>query len=207
MCSVFDDHHKKYDTWYEENKFAYLSELEAVRQLLPKKGEGVEIGVGTGRFAGPLGIKVGIEPSRTMAAMAQERGIDVINGTAEENPLEDESFDYVLMATTICFVDDIAKTFREARRIIKRNGSIIVGFVDKDSSLGKTYQGEKEKSVFYREATFYSAQEVITLLESAGFADFTFTQTLFNPLSDICSIEPIRKGTGEGAFVVIAGIK
>lgn len=37
-----------------------------MQELLPMHGSGIEIGVGTGRFALPLGIKQGIEPSRSM---------------------------------------------------------------------------------------------------------------------------------------------
>ncbi len=66
MKNIFDKRYKKYDAWYKENKFAYLSELEAIRKVLPKKGKGLEIGVGTGRFAAPLGIKFGIDPSEDM---------------------------------------------------------------------------------------------------------------------------------------------
>jgi hypothetical protein len=56
---------------------------------LPKSGTGVEIGVGTGRFAEPLGIRVVIEPSKAMRRMAQKRGIEVIDGVAESLPFDD----------------------------------------------------------------------------------------------------------------------
>jgi len=55
--NIFDIYPKEYDNWYEENKFAYLSEIEALKKVIPEKGEGLEIGVGTGRFAQPLRIK------------------------------------------------------------------------------------------------------------------------------------------------------
>jgi hypothetical protein len=48
-----------------------------VRSLLPAGGYGVEIGVGTGRFAVSLGIAVGVEPSPAMAELARRRGIEV----------------------------------------------------------------------------------------------------------------------------------
>ncbi len=57
MSSIFDKYNKKYDAWYDRNKFAYLSELEAIKRVLPEKGYGVEIGVGSGRFAAPLGTR------------------------------------------------------------------------------------------------------------------------------------------------------
>jgi hypothetical protein len=66
----FEKHKAKYEEWFEKNVFAYKSELQAVRYLLPKRGTGVEIGIGTGRFAAPLGIRVGVEPSKAMREVA-----------------------------------------------------------------------------------------------------------------------------------------
>ncbi len=40
MNNVFDSYYKKYNAWYDKNKFAYLSELEAVKKVLPRKGFG-----------------------------------------------------------------------------------------------------------------------------------------------------------------------
>jgi hypothetical protein len=52
--------------------------------MLPEGGTGIEIGVGTGRFAAPLGIKVGVEPARAMGEIARrERGIEVVAGVLE----------------------------------------------------------------------------------------------------------------------------
>jgi len=68
---------KKYDAWYDTNKFAYLSELEALRKVLPEVGRGLEIDVGTGRFAVPLGIDIGIDSSKRMIEIAKERGASV----------------------------------------------------------------------------------------------------------------------------------
>jgi len=64
MSDIFDKYYKKYDAWYEKNKFAYLSEIGALKKVVPNKGEGLEIGVGTGRFASRLGIKYGADPSK-----------------------------------------------------------------------------------------------------------------------------------------------
>jgi hypothetical protein len=47
-------YYRRYDDWFERHRAAYLSELLAIRALLPWEGRGLEIGVGTGRFAGPL---------------------------------------------------------------------------------------------------------------------------------------------------------
>jgi len=69
--NIFDIYTNEYDQWYERNKFVYLSELEALKKVVPKKGKGLEIGVGTGRFAEPLGISYGLDPSEKMLEIAK----------------------------------------------------------------------------------------------------------------------------------------
>lgn len=59
----FERYADRYDDWFEAHPDAYQSEVEALRRLLPQPGFGLEIGVGTGRFASPLGIQVGIDPA------------------------------------------------------------------------------------------------------------------------------------------------
>jgi len=203
----FERHTIKYEEWFEKNEFAYKSELQAVRYLLPKKGAGVEIGVGTGRFAEPLGIRVGVEPSKAMRKVAQKRGIEVIDGVAEALPFEDCLFDFALMVTTICFVGDIETSFKEAFRVIKPAGFFINGFVDRKSSLGRFYHKHRVKNVFYKIATFYSVNEIIPYLKKAGFQNLAFTQTIFHALEEIKEVEAMKEGYGEGSFVVVSGMK
>jgi hypothetical protein len=59
----FDAYTADYDAWFDEHNDVYQAELAAVRSLLPTCGKGIEIGIGTGRFAASLGIAVGVEPS------------------------------------------------------------------------------------------------------------------------------------------------
>lgn len=203
----FDRYASQYEDWFERNKFAFKSELQAIREQLPESGEGIEIGVGSGRFAAPLGIKLGVEPSSQMRKIAKQRGIEVIDGVAEDLPFNDAQFDFVLMVTTICFLDDIKAAFREAYRILRSGGLFIIGFIDKDSPIGKLYQQHKNESVFYKVATFYSVDEVISHLKEAGFKDLNITQTIFHNLTEIKYVEPIKEGYGEGSFVVIRALK
>lgn len=203
----FDKHAIEYEKWFDKHKYVYESEVEAVRYFIPAEKKGVEIGIGTGRFAIPFGIKEGVEPSAAMGYLALIKGLEVYKGTAEELPLEDESFDFALMVTTICFVDDVNKTFSEVRRILKPDGNFIIGLVDKNGPLGKTYEKLKEQNKFYRPATFYSADEVIKLLEENGFSDIEIVQTVFGSLQKIHEVQKFKEGYGEGGFVVINATK
>lgn len=203
----FERHPLRYDIWFEIHKFIYESELQAVKELLPKDGEGFEIGVGSGRFAQPLGIRFGIEPSGKMREMAWARGIEVVDGVAEKLPLDNASFDFAVMVTTICFLDDTNAALKEAYRVLKPRGSLIIGFVDRESLVGQIYQKHKAENVFYRHAKFLSVGEVIALMEATGFFDFKFTQTIFRPIQEIHEPEAVKDDFGEGSFVVVRGVK
>ncbi|MBD3191769.1 MAG: methyltransferase domain-containing protein [Candidatus Heimdallarchaeota archaeon] len=203
----FNKYADKYEEWFEKNKFVYLSELRAIKQLIPKKGRGLEISVGSGRFAEPLGIEEGIDPSQEMREIAQIRGIKVYEGVAENLPFKNESFDYLLMITTICFVDDINASFKEAYRVLKPKGLFIIGFVDKKSPLGERYLQYKEENVFYKQATFYSCEEVIALLKEYNFSNLEVVQTVFGRLEKIKETQNFKPGYGKGGFVVIKAEK
>ncbi|MEA2038342.1 MAG: class I SAM-dependent methyltransferase [Thermodesulfobacteriota bacterium] len=205
--SPFEKYVEKYEEWFVENRWAYEAELQAVKAMIPTSGRGMEIGVGTGRFAKPLGIKIGVEPSKRMRGIAQKRGIQVLDGVAEELPFDDSRFDFVLMVTTVCFVDDIRKALLEAHRVLYRGGVLIIGFVDRNSMVGQTYLDRQSESVFYKDATFFSVDELVGFIGQAGFEDLTFKQTIFKGLTGTTRDEPVKPGHGEGSFVVIRGRK
>jgi len=203
----FDTHYRKYEVWFEKNRFAYLSEVQAVRRFIPDNAHGLEIGIGSGRFAAPFGISVGVEPSKSMRELARAKGLDVYDAAAEHLPFEDARFDFALMVTTICFVDDIKASFLEAKRVLKKGGSFIIGFVDRESTLGKTYEAHKQENVFYRDATFYSTDEVLALLEETGFGEHEEVQTIFGNLHEITCVQQCTRGYGHGGFVVVCAKK
>ena len=203
----FEKHAKEYDVWFDENELVYLSELEAVRSMIPVDGTGIEIGVGTGRFAAPLGIKLGLEPSKSMASLARQRGIEVVEGEAEALPFEDGSFDFVLMVTVICFLNDVGKALSEAYRALKPGGCIVIAFIDKNSPIGKMYEQRKNEDVFYKEATFYSVEEVSAVLQQAGFKNLSFCQTVFQEEAKPGEVQKPQPGYGKGSFVVVRAEK
>jgi hypothetical protein len=60
--SPFQRYTGQYKNLFSEHRWVYEDELRAVTTLLPESGRGLEVGVGTGRFAEPLGIKSGLKP-------------------------------------------------------------------------------------------------------------------------------------------------
>ncbi len=202
----FDTQVDRYEGWFEKNHLAYESQVEAVRSVLPP-GKGVEIGVGTGRFAVPLGIKLGVDPSESMREVARKKGIDVVPGVAEDLPFPDGSLDFILMVTVICFFDNVPEAFSEVYRVLKPGGSIVIAFIDRDTPIGNIYDANKHDSAFYQEATFYSASEVRFLLETAGFASMSFIQTIFKYPREMTELEPVKEGSGEGVFGIAKAVK
>ena len=111
------------------------------------------------------------------------------------------------MITAICFVDDIGRSFAEAHRIFKPDGLIILGFVDKESPLGKFYQSLKEKSIYYKGALFYSTEEVYKYLLENNFKVINILQTVFGLLEEINEIQTPENAYWKGSFVVIKARK
>jgi len=203
----FDKHSDEYERWFVDNHYAFQSELNAIKMAVPARGEGVEIGVGTGFFAEPLGIKEGIEPSKAMREKAKKRNIKIIDAVAEKLPYPDKSKDFALMITTICFVDDIFRSFKEAHRILKDRGSLIIGFIDKNSPVGIKYSEHKKKSIFYKDACFYGTEELYGILKNSGFEIENTYQTAFGKLDEINNVQEVLSGYGQGSFVVIKAKK
>jgi ubiquinone/menaquinone biosynthesis C-methylase UbiE len=205
----YDGRAEGYDRWYDEHKLVYEAELEAVGKLVPQYGTGLEIGIGTGRFARPLNISHGVEPSKDMRAFARSLGLDVVGGAAESLPYDDAQFDFALMVTVLHLLDDADAAMRECYRVVKAGGCLIIGFIDRDSPVGKKYSSRKDEDSgsYFAKARFYTPEEVIAMLEKAGFSDFEFYQTLFRDMESIDTPEPVKPGYGEGSFVVVKAKK
>lgn len=203
---IFDKFYERYEEWFDKNEFVYSSEINMLKKAIPKNGLGIEIGVGSGRFAHPLKIPYGVEPSMEMAKIAKSKGIKVYQGFAEKLPIMGAKFDFVLIAVTICFVNDPIKTIKEAYRILKKGGKIIVAIVDKNTKLGAEYLQKQQNSDFYKVAKFFSSEDIIKMIESSGFKFAYAYQTLFgNSIKAIDSVQKSKQGYGEGGFVAIVG--
>ncbi len=201
----FKNHVSEYEEWFGKYPKVYQAELRAIRSQMPEAARSVEIGVGTGKFCLDLGVEMGIDPSPEMLAIAKSRGVEAILGKAESLPFADKKFDLVVMITVLCFLPDPCKALREIYRIIASGGYFILAFVDRHSPLGKLYCQQQAESLFYRDAKFYGADEVASLMVDAGFIDLSFCQTIISPLAQVGDDEPVVAGSGVAGFGVVVG--
>ena len=165
----FNIYTEEYEKWFKENENTFQSELLAIRQVVPIGKKGIEIGIDSGIFAEQLDIKFGIDPSEKMLDLARKRNLNVVNGFAENLPFPDESFDFAAFITSICFIKNPDKAIKEAYRILRKEGEIIIAFIDKHSKLGQILDREKDSSKFYSVASFCSVSEIIKMIENNEF--------------------------------------
>lgn len=194
----------EYESWFTENQHLFMSEVKAIRRLLPEFEEGIEIGVGTGLFANALGIKEGVEPSSAMRVKAAARGITVYDAEIENLPFDDSTYDLALMVTVDCFLQDLNLAFNEIHRILKTKGSLVIAFLDIASPLGKVYDSKKDSNPFYASANFHTADQIISILQQSQFSVVEKCQTVFDLEN---KKQPVLSGTGKGVFVVILASK
>jgi ubiquinone/menaquinone biosynthesis C-methylase UbiE len=190
---------KEYDDWYDAHQALYQSELAALKKVVPS-GTGLEIGVGTGRFAAPLAVRFGLDPVIQMIRLAKKRGVQVVQGFGENLPFKNESFHFVQIVLVLEFIDNPAHFLKEAARTVRQDGALILGFIDRESAWGTYYsQRSSSRELFHPPST----REILELVEKTGLEFQEAYQTLFEPPPDLSREEEPKGGFGEGSFVVL----
>jgi ubiquinone/menaquinone biosynthesis C-methylase UbiE len=104
--------------------------LEKTKTLRAKRL--LDVGCGAGKFclmASEAGFNVsGFDASENLIEIARERmpGADFKTGDMEELPYPDSTFDAVTGINSFQFADNIPKALKEAGRVAKKGGSVII---------------------------------------------------------------------------------
>ena len=205
-AKIFHEQAEEYDRWFD-NSMLFAIELAAIRDLTVIPGRpGLEIGVGSGRFAEKLNIDFGIDPALAPLLLARKRQIDVCRAIGESLPLANRSMAAIYLLFVLCFLTEPLRVFREIRRCLEIGGHLIMGMVPGDSPWGRELRRKKENNhPFYRYAEFYEVDEVRGWLAETGFEIAEIRSSLFQPPGQIKSMEQSRPGLEKKAgFVVLA---
>ena len=178
----FDPLAESYDAWFETPIGTFVESQETAmlhRLVAPRPGQRLlEVGSGTGYFLRALAQSgarcVGIEPSAEMLAVASraEAGrIDNLRGRGESLPFGPATFDCVAYVTTLEFVADPAEAVREAARVCRPGGRIVCVVLN---SRGPWFRQRQAEGGLWNTTHFYSAEELVTLLQPLGNVEIDY---------------------------------
>lgn len=130
-------------------------------------GDVLELGCGAGQGLGYLARSarsvIGSDVSKTLVAAARRHygnRIDVRCFGAEQIPFPDGSFDSVLLFEAIYYVPDVSKFLREAHRVIRPKGRLLIVTANKDLF---------DFTPSPHSVAYYGVTELTQLLHAAGF--------------------------------------
>jgi SAM-dependent methyltransferase len=118
------------DHWWYRGRRAIVG--DAVRRLLPEpaRPRSLDAGCGGGRMLADLaqiGEATGLEPSPVSRARALERRCaDVVDGSLEQLPFSDSTFDLALALDVLEHLDDDRRALAEMRRVVRPGGGAVV---------------------------------------------------------------------------------
>jgi SAM-dependent methyltransferase len=126
---------------------------EAARWLVPAGAQlVVELGAGTGkltRAVAALGLRVvAVEPDPRMLAVLRGLGLEGVEGSAEEIPLEDGVADAVVAGSCLHWFD-LDAALREVHRVLRPSGCFAFGWNHRD---------DRDPAIAAMSETVYAAQ-------------------------------------------------
>ena len=142
-------------------------------------------------FAGSQGKVVGLDVDPTHARNLNEN-IEFVVGSLEDAPLEDASFDVVLALDVLEHLDDDSKGLREAVRLVKPKGLLLLTV----PALPSLWGGQDVVSEHRRR---YTKRSFVRLFKNAGLSEYhvRYFNTLLFPL--VAAVRLSRRSAGMGA--------
>jgi SAM-dependent methyltransferase len=145
---VMEDYGKEYFT--DRNEYVgrrdefHAAFEELVGKIRRRKNRGHLLDVGTGigilmEVATKEGFRVsGVEVSPWASSFARaEKGLEVFTGTLEEAHFPGETFEVVVLNHVLEHLEHPVETLRETRRILKRDGVLVIGVPNIESIMAR----------------------------------------------------------------------
>ena len=174
LRDIFDGAAARYDD--VTSAYAVARRIEFAQEHA--QGRTLEVGAGTGQIAGALMREhevVATDISLNMVAAMRAKGIEATACDAESLPFPDASFDTVVSAECIYYLDHPQRFLAEANRVLKPGGvliltsaSAITSWYDRARSALRAFG---VKSMYFDDPvhTFPSLTKLRTLAIESGF--------------------------------------
>lgn len=208
MMNVFLDEvtANNYDKYYSSSIGSRIDRIEkevvAGYLLSASRQPVLELGCGTGhwsQFLSEMGFNItATDISEVMLTIANRKNIKNVSfqrADASNLPFCNESFETIVSITMLEFTGKIQKVLDEIFRILKPNGSLILGCLNINSELGKA----KDNDESFRNAHFFSKDElkdVLTIFGNAEITECAYLTPTFEILDGTMEHYPV-----EGAFL------
>ena len=160
--------------------------LKGIKTFHPEKpGTILDIGTADGlmlrnlKDTFPKTTCVGIEYARDLMACCESKTIHLIQGNALVLPIKDDTFDVVVATAIIEHVSEPIQLIREAFRVLRKNGILIITTPHPFWEGIATYIGHLKKEEHHELITL---RKLISLFNTAGFEIVNAEQFMISPI-------------------------
>jgi len=217
----------QYDAWYwtEFGSLCHRLEKDALFSLVSfNPGDKVlDSGCGTGVYLEELlrlGLDVtGVDKDEDMlkyAANSRGKGAKLIKAALQELPFEPSSFDKVITVCTLEFIDDPSHVLTELSRVLKNDGILLLGFLNKNSPWARRRRKrENDPTSIWYGVKFFSLPDIaglgfnsgLRMKGSKGAVCFPPEAEGMNvPIIEAMEAEGMQQSPSEAAFIAAAFI-
>jgi len=211
---AFNTVSKVYDDWYNhpQGRQVFQAEKNAIEEMIPNKGLGLEIGAGTGVFAESLKNEgrtiLCLDPSPGMLSKARARRLHCILGVGDLLPFRRSSIDFSYMVTVLEFVDEPIALLREIGRNTRKETPLVVLFINSESSWGDLYRRVGDRGdIVFRHARLFTLEEMKSMLLKAGYVLMDALGTLVSSPTRAVVDQNLVEPSDKCGVIVIKAIK
>jgi SAM-dependent methyltransferase len=189
---------------FSETQFGFVykvrRQLEAKRLLsycrgLPDHARIIDIGCGDGfhlgllrEFGKPSWTLEGVDPSDLAVRVGAKMGLTIYQGTVQDLPLPQASYDLALMIATIEHVDDPAGVLAAVRSLLRPGGRVVIVTDNTDSLDFQLFKGRFWGGYhFPRHWNLFNSENLQRLAQTVDLEVETLT-TVVSPVNWVYSI-------------------